>query len=245
MDTSQTKTSDSSGLHGQWRQAGVISLLGATAADFLQGYVTCDTRRLQPGQGLPMAICNLKGRVVASGWLLPSADGIDVLVHASLIEHVRTFLKPYVTFSKCTFATGPDKRVAVNTTEASIKLAPNLTIQLGDCGEELTDCSEAVNADLIDAGYAFVSKPVSEQFLPQVLDLHNQGAVDFDKGCYLGQEIVARAQFRGAVKRHLVSFSDPTLPRIGDAWGDSGTVISIDSRGHGLASAKADSNTAG
>jgi len=244
LDTSQTKPSDSSGLYGQWRQAGIISLLGATAADFLQGYVTCDTRRLQPGQGLPMAICNLKGRVVASGWLISNEEGIDVLVHASLKEDVRTFLKPYVTFSKCTFATGPDKSVAVNTKAANIELAPHLALQLGCPEEGLPDCSEDVNAHLIDKGYAFISKPVSGRFLPQVLDLHNQGAVDFDKGCYLGQEIVARAQFRGAVKRHLVSFNDPALPRIGDAWGDSGTVIAIDSRGRGLAGVKVESHSA-
>jgi tRNA-modifying protein YgfZ len=243
LDTSQTKTSGHSGPQGQWCQAGVISVQGATAADFLQGYVTCDTRRLQPGQGLPMAICNLKGRVVASGWLITSEEGIDVLVHASLADDVRTFLKPYVSFSKCTFASGPDKSVVVNTADADIQLTPDLSLKLGDPGKDLEDCSEGVNTCLINAGYAFVSKPVSGQFLPQVLDLHNQGAVDFDKGCYLGQEIVARAQFRGAVKRHLISFNAATLPCIGDTWGESGTVIAVDSQGRGLASAKVDANS--
>lgn len=245
MDTSQSNSSAHSGLHGQWHQAGVISVLGATAADFLQGYVTCDTRRLQPGQGLPMAICNLKGRVVASGWLIPAEDGIDVIVHASLLDDVRTFLKPYVTFSKCSFATGSDRHIAVNTPQADMVLTPHLTLQLGNPEAALNDCSDAVNTYLINAGFAFISKPVSGQFLPQVLDLHNQGAVDFDKGCYLGQEIVARAQFRGAVKRHLVSFSDASLPHIGDPWGDSGTVIAINSLGQGLASAKVATNSTG
>ncbi|MEE4281732.1 MAG: hypothetical protein V2I41_07305 [Pseudomonadales bacterium] len=238
MDTTQPDSADRSDLHGQWLQAGVIRVLGATAADFLQGYVTCDTSRLEPGLGLPMAICNLKGRVVASGWLLGNTAGVDLLVHTSLVEHVRTFLKPYVTFSKCTFATDQDKTVTVNSAQASIELAPDLTVQVDDSAQDLEDCSEPVNACLIDMGFAFVSKPVSEQFLPQVLNLHNQGAVDFDKGCYLGQEIVARAQFRGAVKRHLINFNDPALPQVGDAWGDSGTVIAIDSQGHGLASVK-------
>ena len=238
MDTPQPESADRSQLQGQWLQAGVISLLGATAADFLQGYVTCDTSRLDPGQGLPMAICNLKGRVVASGWLLNNADGIDLLVHASLVEHVRAFLKPYVTFSKCTFATDPDKTVTVNSAQATFELAPDLKVQVNDSAQDLEDCSESLNTSLIDMGFAFVSEPVSGLFLPQVLNLHNQGAVDFDKGCYLGQEIVARAQFRGAVKRHLVNFNDPALPHIGDAWGDSGTVIAIDSQGHGLATAK-------
>ena len=67
-------------------------------------------------------------------------------------------------------------------------------------------------------------------FLPQVLGMHEAGAVDFDKGCYLGQEIVARAQFRGAVKRGIDIFEwYGQVPAAGDDWTESahgkGTVI--------------------
>ena len=65
----------------------------------------------------------------------------------------------------------------------------------------------------------FINKTLSQKFLPQMLDLHVHGAVDFDKGCYLGQEIVARAQFRGAVKKQLGQFQWQGLaPAIGDTW---------------------------
>ncbi len=65
----------------------------------------------------------------------------------------------------------------------------------------------------------------ASQYLPQVLNLHNHGFVDFDKGCYLGQEIVARAQFRGQVKKTIKTFSWTTsMPSVGDTI-DAGTVI--------------------
>jgi folate-binding protein YgfZ len=56
----------------------------------------------------------------------------------------------------------------------------------------------------IDAGLVVVTEATAERFLPQMLGLVTLDAVDFDKGCYLGQEVVARAQHRGQVKRQLV-----------------------------------------
>jgi folate-binding protein YgfZ len=60
-----------------------------------------------------------------------------------------------------------------------------------------------LNTALLSAGLALVTSHSTEQYLPQMLGLAASGAIDFDKGCYLGQEIVARAQHRGAVKRQL------------------------------------------
>ena len=54
---------------------------------------------------------------------------------------------------------------------------------------------------------ALVSLPVSERFLPQMLRLDRTEAVDFDKGCYLGQEVIARAQHLGRIKRQLARLS--------------------------------------
>lgn len=55
----------------------------------------------------------------------------------------------------------------------------------------------------IRAGLAEISAATVDQFIPQMLNLHLTGAVSFNKGCYTGQEIVARAHYRGQVKRHL------------------------------------------
>jgi len=53
----------------------------------------------------------------------------------------------------------------------------------------------------IHAGVARVSEAMSDTFLPQMLNLERFGGVSFEKGCYVGQEIVARAQHLGRVKR--------------------------------------------
>ena len=54
------------------------------------------------------------------------------------------------------------------------------------------------------AGEPTVYPETSEHFVAQMLDLDKLGGIDFKKGCYIGQEIIARAHYRGGVKRHLV-----------------------------------------
>jgi tRNA-modifying protein YgfZ len=53
-----------------------------------------------------------------------------------------------------------------------------------------------------------------EQFVPQMINLERVGGVDFQKGCYPGQEVVARSQYRGTLKRrmHLFSTDGPAQP---------------------------------
>ena len=65
----------------------------------------------------------------------------------------------------------------------------------------------------INAGIAWVSQATQEQFVPQMANMELIGAVNFKKGCYPGQEIVARSQYLGKLKRRmfLVEFAKPLL----------------------------------
>ena len=55
----------------------------------------------------------------------------------------------------------------------------------------------------VQAGFPLVSAATKEEFVPQMADFEKLGGVSFHKGCYPGQEIVARTQYLGKVKRHL------------------------------------------
>jgi hypothetical protein len=84
----------------------------------------------------------------------------------------------------------------------------------------------------IRAGWPLVTQATQDQFVPQMLNYERFGAVDFQKGCYPGQEIVARAQYRGQVKRRMVRVRTPVVLHAGqDLYGDdlpgqaSGTVV--------------------
>ncbi|MDH3421105.1 MAG: tRNA-modifying protein YgfZ, partial [Gammaproteobacteria bacterium] len=84
----------------------------------------------------------------------------------------------------------------------------------------------------IRLGLPVISAELRGQFLPQMLNLDLLGGVAFDKGCYPGQEIIARAQNLGTVKRRLLRFTrdDGTLPAPGSELQDVartavGTVV--------------------
>lgn len=95
---------------------------------------------------------------------------------------------------------------------------------------------ELWNAMNISSGLAFIEERVSDKFLPQMLNLQYLDGVSFEKGCYLGQEAVSRAQYRGVNKRSLYILSGhaQSAPKAGDTiqiqqndhWKKVGTVIS-------------------
>jgi tRNA-modifying protein YgfZ len=80
----------------------------------------------------------------------------------------------------------------------------------------------------IAAGEPEVYAATSEAFVAQMLNLDALGAIAFDKGCYTGQEIIARAHYRGRVKRRMHRFlsdeSDRGDARVQLAPGDHGTL---------------------
>lgn len=178
-----------------------LELRGPDAADFLQGYLTADLKQIDDGTALPMAYCNIKGRVYASGWVFGRPESVRLLVHASVVDDLRADLARYLMFAKSTFA-GPAAgvRFSPQASAGAVRLRPTAFHAVVDT----TDESHAVFADACaHAGFVAVSDRVSQMFLPQMIGLTDLGAVSFSKGCYLGQEVVARAEHRGAVKQRL------------------------------------------
>lgn len=200
----------------------VLEFDGLEAAKFLQGYLTCDTEALPTDRWQPTALCNLKGRVVVNGWVSADANGsLWLLVHHSLAEHCLAFLHKYLVFAKAEgHNRSADLVVIMGVEQAAPEAltAPIFTLPHSPAWLGLASVDQAlelwhqtplptpntqINTALLNAGLALVTSHSSEQYLPQMLGLADTGAIDFDKGCYLGQEIVARAQHRGSVKRQL------------------------------------------
>ncbi len=197
------------------RELAVSLFQGSDVRKFLQGYLTCDTDLLLPGEAaLPAALCNLKGRVVANGWAAGYQDdhSIIVITHASVASLLREFLKKYLVFSKTTASPWePDSGLwgeVDNRTEHTgliLDSRRSVYFQAPAKRGEQAQFTERFYASLVGDRRVLIEASTSEQFLPQMLGLDRWGAVDFHKGCYLGQEVVARAQHRGQVKRQLVA----------------------------------------
>ena len=159
----------------------LISVSGADAVDFLQGQLTQDLKRLPAAGRLPAAWCNPKGRVIVVITLLPAPDGVSMLVPATLADSVLQRLAMFRFRSKVEFA-------------------------IADAAAEMIADGEADIAALIKAGRPFIDERNTEQFTPHMLNLDKLGAISFTKGCYTGQEIVARTENLGKSKRRLMRY---------------------------------------
>ena len=69
---------------------------------------------------------------------------------------------------------------------------------------------------LVANGYPWIGTEQSEQFTPHMLNLDLLDAISFEKGCYTGQEIVARTHYKGATKRRTLRFSSESPVSVGD-----------------------------
>ncbi len=81
---------------------------------------------------------------------------------------------------------------------------------------------DALSPDLWDwaavtSGVATLTLPVAEAFVPQMLNYESVGGVNFKKGCYPGQEVVARSQFRGTLKRRAYWVHADAALSVGDS----------------------------
>lgn len=171
-----------------------IVVTGADAFDFLQNQLTNDLELLEETPVLLAAWCNPKGRVICIVRVRRTADGFELMLPAELAEHVVQRLTMFRFRAKVDFGIRP--------------------VTAGDFGVS-GDVDAWMLANL-RAGVAEIRRPLSEAFTPHMLNLDLLGAVNFDKGCYPGQEIVARTHYRGASRRRMLRFDSAAPVAAGD-----------------------------
>ena len=171
-----------------------IAVSGDDAFDFLQGQLTNDLRRLDDQPQLLSAWCTPKGRVICLCRVRKTAEGFELTLPAELAENVVERLAGFRFRARVEF-----RLQAVDLTAFGI---------VGTVDEWLL-------GNLL-AGIPEVWQPQSEAFTPHMLNLDLLDAISLDKGCYTGQEIVARTHYRGASRRRLMRFASSEPVAAGD-----------------------------
>ena len=221
-----------------WNEARAMCLRANGAKEFLQGYLTCNTDNLSEDSYLPFALCDIKGRVLANGWTTQREDQVFLIVHRSTLSLVRKHLAPYLNFSQCN---AEDAEYSVSLQKSERDKEPGLlgyeiaSFSVFDSQEEAAeeDASEVIRELLISKAVPFIEERASGKYLPQVLKMQETGGLDFEKGCYLGQEVIARVQFKGRAKRSLEKFSwerDGEPPTVGQKYslnGQNGEIVMV------------------
>ena len=191
----------------------VLALTGPDAVSFLQGQCTQDLRALLVGQATLAAILSAQGRILALPWVGRSADGLRCLLPTDLVAGLQSHLARYVLRAKVTLSR--------DDATAEDLVAP----------QQARAASAAAPWDLagIECGIPEVVAASSGEWIPQMLNLDLLNAVSFEKGCYTGQEIVARTQHLGRIKRRLFRYrlEGPAPTPLDDLFGADGKVGEI------------------
>lgn len=161
---------------------GMFHVTGSDAANFLQGQLTCDVKKIIASPYVLWgAHCNPQGRIIFN-FILAREDPDNYLffLPRTMIPIAINALKKYAIFSK---------------------------VAIEDISEKLCKYSEFLphesHNDRLRYGGVFIYPDTSEKFLPHELNYQWTDAISFQKGCYVGQEIITRMEHRGQIKKHL------------------------------------------
>lgn len=192
-----------------------ISVTGADRHAFLNNFGTNDVKRLVPGASCEAFFCNVKGKIVGHGVIGCRNDELIIVgapgQAASLIEHLDRYVIREDVKLLDTTATRSYSFRANEVPSSQSPIAWDLIGGGGAIFEGTSDGEhdvvlgdEAFTAARIEAGFPLFGVDFDGDSLPQEVGRDRQ-AISFTKGCYLGQETVARIDALGHVNRQLVA----------------------------------------
>jgi folate-binding protein YgfZ len=222
-----------------------IRITGADRTDFLQGQLTQDLKRLTPEQPLLAGWASPKGRLLCITWLADWQAAIWMVVPRELAEGLARRLQMFILRADVQIdisdagirpVTAEQVAALASNYNHSDKNGLNhcyyndncfaivpaggtgmgLQVQPAVAGDTATP-GQLADWQLMNirAGLPIVRKATQEEFVPQMVNLDLLDAISFSKGCYVGQEIVARTQNLGRIKRRMHGFCTTSTPASG------------------------------
>ncbi|MCE5360460.1 folate-binding protein [Candidatus Igneacidithiobacillus taiwanensis] len=218
---------------------GALHVHGPDADKFLQSQFSNDLLSLPRGAGQWSSYSTAKGRMIANFFLWRGENGLFLFLARDLVEEVAQRLRKFRMMAKAEietvaadvwglWGTGLDPAgLAEHTGIAALAPLPwpvpaalllvSDAASVGDTLAKLPATATTANdwwVAAIRAGTGFITRASSEQIIPQELNLEVLGGINFKKGCYPGQEIVARSHYLGVLKRqcYLVVADVPLEP---------------------------------
>ncbi len=234
----------------------VVEISGADADSFLHAQLCADLRRLDPGASVLSAWCSPQGRVLYLLRALRTPGGFMLLVPLDQIESLLKRLRMFVLRAAVEITDHSASHVVLRcdhwhgTAPATAALVARELTQtwLLATADHAAATWAAINARAVGEAAASIedirrgvprlAAALSDVFLPQELNLDASAGLSFEKGCYPGQEIIARVKFRGSVKRRLARLAavgaSPSAPgtRLVDDHNKAvGTVLNAETAG--------------
>ena len=209
-----------------------LKVSGSDRVSFLNGQLTNDITLLNPDSAMLAGWCNNKGRLVTICQLVDWQEAIWLLMPTSIIENVKKKLGMYVLradvqleIAEATLV-GLGDGADVDTAELNGNVYANengfIVKVVGDPTRSIYLIPDLVDVDNeeideVEPGYFWLRgiqlglprlhPETQEKFVAQQVNLDLLNGISFNKGCYIGQEIIARTQNLGRIKRRMYSYT--------------------------------------
>lgn len=184
----------------QYQNFKILEVSGVDTKKFLQGLTTADLNTLSEKNAILLtAFANLKGRIISLCFVKYIVDDKLLLsVEEGALETLQNWLKKYGMFSKVKFSIN-DEYSLFFTTEGFL----NHNILVKDSLESDISFEDVQKQNILNK-LAIINSQNIENFLPAELELDNvENVVSYSKGCYMGQEVIARMHYKAKLKKEL------------------------------------------
>jgi tRNA-modifying protein YgfZ len=213
---------------GRLAHLGILRFSGADTLSFLQGQVSNDMQRLSAGTAVFAAYSSAQGRVLALIYLLPHSSGVLAILPKEILGATMERMRKFILRAKVRIEDAADSLLVAGqfgaTSHAACRYLEQDGIGTAPVGhdenrrwiiaapEKVAAPADAAAAKQLEnawrladirAGLPQVYAATSEAFVAQMLNLDLLDGISFSKGCYTGQEIIARTQHLGRIKRRL------------------------------------------
>ena len=208
------------------RKRALIKISGRDAESFLQAQLSNDISQLKQKKIQLNAYCQHQGKILALFWVMRDHDSFLLSFPRDLLEKIQSRLKMFVIMSDVEIEDISDNSNQIGVINEAYKeaytLDNNLSLIIENSKSKSKSNVESLSDEWIKASIDSLLPEIflttSEKFVPQMLNLDiNEIGVNFSKGCYPGQEVVARLHYLGSAKRRLFSFQSDHEMQVGDS----------------------------
>ena len=203
----------------------LLKVSGSDAEIFLQNQLSNDIFKLASSSVQLNAYCQHQGKIIALLWVMRSKDNFLLSVPSDVVEIVKSRLQLFIILSDVLIediSSAISQIGLINENDSNAySINKNLSVLIEFNGSEKQEISadyDEWTKACIDSKIPEVFLSSTEKFVPQMLNLDiDEVGVSFSKGCYPGQEVVARLHYLGEAKRRLFTFKSESNIEVGDS----------------------------
>lgn len=203
----------------------LLKVSGSDAETFLQGQLSNDISKLDALSVQLNAYCQHQGKILALFWVTKNEDSFLLSFPSDLLEVIKPRLQMFVIMSDVVIEDVTKEHIQIGsigeTHQKALVINDKLSLIITDkkdINQFNIEPLEHWNMACIDSALPEIFSITSEKLVPQMLNLDiDEFGVNFSKGCYPGQEVVARLHYLGSAKRRLFAFVIDSDVNVGDS----------------------------